>query len=293
MVAAGCAVGGGSAVFGAADAIEGAQDIYYGSMGDIDSTAVNQLKEKVFQGNEEAYDSAEDVFAFLASAFVPIGKASGVGNLSFRSGSIAAAKEGISALAGEGASHMATELMGNRTAGMIAGMLASGTTAHGLNQADMRLHVSGNNGGSGSINGLKIIDSKVDGKIPLKEYEKIREMSIHNPDSDSMILGKYFDGTIESGSYVAKAEATGDTYFSLGTKWDDLENTYGLTDKDMFELFNKTALDNAVLKGKTIRFVQDPRKWSGTALGDEWNYLQSKHKYTDLIEEGGYWYAIK
>ena len=123
-------------------------------MGDIDSTAVNRLKEKVFQGNEEAYDSAEDIFAFLASAFVPIGKASSVGNLSFRSGSIAVAKEGISALAGEGASHMTTELTGNRTVGMIAGMLASGTTAHGLNQADVRLHVSGNKGGSKTISQL-------------------------------------------------------------------------------------------------------------------------------------------
>ena len=64
-------------------------------------------------------------------------------------------------------------------------------------------------------------------------------MSIHNPHSHSMTLGKYFDGTIESGSYVAKAEATGDTYFSLGTKWDDLENAYGLTDKDMFDYSTK------------------------------------------------------
>lgn len=116
-------------------------------------------------------------------------------------------------------------------------------------------------------------------------------MSIHNPDSDSMTLGKYFDGTIESGSYVAKAEATGDTYFSLGTRWEELENTYGLTDKDMFDLFNKTALDDAVAQGKTIRFSQDPTEWSGTALGDEWNYLKDKYKYTRLKQIGDYWYA--
>ena len=145
--------------------------------------------------------------------------------------------------------------------------------------------------GGTTINGLKVIDGKVDGKIPLEEYERIREMSIHNPDSDSMTLGKYFDGTIESGSYVAKAEATGDTYFSLGTRWEELENTYGLTDKDMFDLFNKTALDDAVAQGKTIRFSQDPTEWSGTALGDEWNYLKDKYKYTRLKQIGDYWYA--
>ena len=41
------AVGSGTAVFGAADAIEGTQDIYYGSTGDIDSTAVNGIKDDI------------------------------------------------------------------------------------------------------------------------------------------------------------------------------------------------------------------------------------------------------
>lgn len=115
------------------------------------------------------------------------------------------------------------------------------------------------------------IDGKVDGKIPIEEYKRIRETSIHNPESDSMTLGKYFDGTIESGSYVAKAEATGDTYFSLGTKWEELESAYGLTDKDMFNLFNKTALDDAVAQGKTIRFSQNPMEWNGVELHWEMN----------------------
>ena len=126
-----------------------------------------------------------------------------------------------------------------------------------------------------------------------QEYEKIKEMSIHNPDAKSMTLGKYFDGTIESGSYVARAEETGDTYFSLGTMWDEIEEMYGLTDKEMFDLFNTKALDDAVLSDKVIRFGQDPREWSETALGDEWNYLKSRYNYTGLLENGGYWYAIK
>mgnify|MGYP004657921297 FL=1 len=124
-------------------------------------------------------------------------------------------------------------------------------------------------------------------------YEKIYEISIHNPNADSMTLGKYFDGTIESGSYIARAELTGDTYFSLGTQWNDIAQAYGLSDKEMFNLFNTRALDDAVMQGKTIRFSQNPLDWSGTALGDEWSYLQYKHGYRDLIEMEGYWYAIK
>ena len=81
-------------------------------------------------------------------------------------------------------------------------------------------------------------------------YEKIHEISIHNPNADSMTLGKYFDGTIESGSYIARAELTGDTYFSLGTQWNDITQAYGLSDKEMFNLFNTRALDDAVMQGK-------------------------------------------
>ena len=69
-------------------------------MGDIDSTAVNNLKDVVFQGNEEAYYLTEGVFAFAASAMIPIGQASATGNLTFRSGATIVAKEGISMGAG-------------------------------------------------------------------------------------------------------------------------------------------------------------------------------------------------
>ena len=127
------AVGSGTAVFGAADAIEGTQDIYYGSTGDIDSTAVNGIKDDLFQGNEDAYYLTENAFAFAASAMIPIGHASTSGNLTFKSTATIVAKEGISMGAGAGAQKITTDVTGNDTAGMVAGMVASGVTAKGLN----------------------------------------------------------------------------------------------------------------------------------------------------------------
>ena len=127
------AVGSGTAVFGAADAIEGTQDIYYGSTGDIDSTAVNGIKDDLFQGNEDAYYLTENAFAFAASAMIPIGQASTAGNLTFKSTATIVAKEGISMGAGAGAQKITTGVTGNDTAGMVAGMVASGVTAKGLN----------------------------------------------------------------------------------------------------------------------------------------------------------------
>ena len=127
------AVGSGTAVFGAADAIEGTQDIYYGSTGDIDSTAVNGIKDGLFQGNEDAYYLTENAFAFAASAMIPIGQASTAGNLTFKSTATIVAKEGISMGAGAGAQKITADVTGNDTAGMVAGMVASGVTAKGLN----------------------------------------------------------------------------------------------------------------------------------------------------------------
>lgn len=126
-------VGTGTTILGVADSAEGAQDIYYGSIGDIDSTAVNDLKYVVFQGNEEAYYLTESVFAFAASAMIPIGQAASAGNLTFRSGATIVAKEGIATAAGAGAQKYTTDLTGNQTAGMLAGMAASMATAKGLN----------------------------------------------------------------------------------------------------------------------------------------------------------------
>ena len=127
------AAGSGTAVFGAADAIEGTQDIYYGSTGDIDSTAVNGIKDDLFQGNEDAYYLTENAFAFAASAMIPIGRASTAGNLTFKRTATIVVKEGISMGAGAGAQKITTDVTGNDTAGMVAGMVASGVTAKGLN----------------------------------------------------------------------------------------------------------------------------------------------------------------
>ena len=138
------AVGSGTAVFGAADAIEGTQDIYYGSTGDIDSTAVNGIKDDLFQGNEDAYYLTENTFAFAVSAMIPIGQASTAGNLTFKSTATIVAKEGISMGAGAGAQKITTDVTGNDTAGMVAGMVASGVTAKGLNGIDTKFNVSGN-----------------------------------------------------------------------------------------------------------------------------------------------------
>jgi len=185
------AVGSGTAVFGAADAIEGTQDIYYGSTGDIDSTAVNGIKDDLFQGNEDAYYLTENAFAFAASAMIPIGHASTAGNLTFKSTATIVAKEGISMGAGAGAQKITTDVTGNDTAGMVAGMVASGVTAKGLNgiEAEANKLAKAPKGIDGVSNGAESAAEDA-GKIVETSYGKSSLIELKNTDN-------FMDSTIE------------------------------------------------------------------------------------------------
>ena len=201
------AVGSGTAVFGAADAIEGTQDIYYGSTGDIDSTAVNGIKDDLFQGNEDAYYLTENAFAFAASAMIPIGQASTAGNLTFKSTATIVAKEGISMGAGAGAQKITTDVTGNDTAGMVAGMVASGVTAKGLNGIEAEANKL--------AKAPKGIDGVTDGAGNLTEdvgkAGKGLEGAANGAESAAEDAGK----VVESGSSSNK--------FS---NWDDMKDAY-------------------------------------------------------------------
>ena len=217
------AVGSGTAVFGAADAIEGTQDIYYGSTGDIDSTAVNGIKDDLFQGNEDAYYLTENALAFAASAMIPIGQASTAGNLTFKRTATIVAKEGISMGAGAGAQKITTDVTGNDTAGMVAGMVASGVTAKGLNgiEAEANKLAKAPKGLDGVIEGTGNVAEDV-GKI-VESGGKIFKFSDMTESEIVKIVERYRKkAPIEipdTAKYKAKSMADG--YEQISYKWND------------------------------------------------------------------------
>ena len=217
------AVGSGTAVFGAADAIEGTQDIYYGSTGDIDSTAVNGIKDDLFQGNEDAYYLTENAFAFAASAMIPIGHASTAGNLTFKSTATIVAKEGISMGAGAGAQKITTDVTGNDIAGMVAGIVASGVTAKGLNgiEAEANKLAKAPKGIDGVTEGSGNVAEDV-GKI-VESGGKIFKFSDMTESEIVKIVERYRKkAPIEipdTAKYKAKSMADG--YEQISYKWND------------------------------------------------------------------------
>ncbi|KQQ92895.1 hypothetical protein ASF62_13940 [Leifsonia sp. Leaf325] len=98
--------------------------------------------------------------------------------------------------------------------------------------------------------------------------------SMHNADADSVMLGKY-DGGGPS-SYIT--QAGGDyTYFDLGKDWDAIKAQQGLSNQEMFDVYNTRFLDEAMDSGKPIHFSHDPRADQGF-LGQELLYL-TEHGY--------------
>ena len=158
----------------------------------------------------------------------------------------------------------------------------------------------GAEGAGDFIDGVKIIDGKVGGKIPVDEFKTIRQSSIKNPESTTLTLGK-FTPTVENGiedwskpgpdSYIVKAGKT--SYFNLGSEYKVIQMKYGLKDPEMFDYLNKPALDEAISKSKTIRFSHNPLDYEKGAIVDEWEYIKSALGKTDsnLIKIGDYWYV--
>jgi hypothetical protein len=79
----------------------------------------------------------------------------------------------------------------------------------------------------------------------------------------------------------------------MGDDWSRVQIEYHLSEYEMFELFNKPVLDNAVAQSQIIRFSHSPLEYSGSFLADEWEYLKNVLKLTDsnLHFEGGFWYV--
>ena len=295
VVAGGAIVGVGTAAYGASNAGEGIHNIQLGNAGDIQTKSYNLIRDTAFMGNDKLYHEVGGAFVTASAIMIPIGKTQSVvqGLTEFAIGEAGAYTAGQAAyygtkLAGGSEEDAQTaNFLGNLIGGYTASSVASKFSLNKVNNPQVK----------STTPPIK--------NMPLEEYEMYRTKSVINPDSDTMTLGKYEptirpDGTPDwstpgPNSYISKAGDT--TYFSLGDDWNKLTEAYHLDSRglQMFEAFNKPALDDAVAQGKTIRFSHDPRLkiYEKSALRWEWDYLKEQHGYKDIDFMGGYWYADK
>lgn len=121
-----------------------------------------------------------------------------------------------------------------------------------------------------------------DGEVPQDVTDENLENSTHNPDAESMTLGKYGDGGDDS--YINKADDDS-TYYS-SDNYEDIQDEYHQSDSDMYEAGgNKDFIEQNLDEGKDVQFGHDPREDDG-ALGEEWDTIQEKTGANDddLVE---------
>lgn len=111
-----------------------------------------------------------------------------------------------------------------------------------------------------------------------EQYLEYLKNSQHYTNSKDVMLGKYDNGGPTS--YINQATKNGRnySYFDTGNDYNTIKTQYGYSDSDMFELFNKPFLDDAISQGKTFHFSHNPVNDTG-ALGQEFAYLQ-EHGYS-------------
>ena len=290
---------------GGSNSIEAGWNIYYGLSGDGKSFAMNPIRDTLFLGNGELYHSVGQVFTLTTGVFIPIAQTKSIaqGISQFFWGTVG------SIATGQAAYHGTKLLGGNEETAQLMNLLGNFVGGYSAAKAVENFSLNGKTVPKVSPEKVQIQEPELL-KSSIKTmsdevYTEYRKMSIKNPESDTMTLGKYEptirpDGSKDyrtpgSGSYNVLAEADGSSYFDMGKFWNEIQEEHNLNNWQMFEAFNKQALDDAVAQGKTIRFSHDPTldKYKNSALRWEWDYLQEQHGYKDLDLIGDYWYANK
>ena len=293
----------GMYLLGSSNSFEGAQNIILGSIGDGKTVAFNPIRDTIFFGNAELYNHVGQVFTLTTGVLIPIAQTQSIaqGISQFFWGTVGGLATGQAAYYG-------TKLLGgNEETAQLMNLLGNFVGGYAASKAVRKFSLNGKTAPKTSITKVQIQEPELL-KSSIKTmsdevYTEIRKMSIKNPESDTMTLGKYEptmrpDGKVDygtpgPGSYIKKAGKT--TYFDLGEYWNKIKEKFHLDDKQMFDAFNKPALDDAVAQGKTIRFSHDPslKIYEKSALRWEWDYLMEHHGFTEAVKKGDFWYAIK
>lgn len=75
--AAGTVFGAGASIYGASQTYEGIQEMEYGFMGDATTVAINPIRDTLFFGDQEAYDTYGKINIIACTFIFPIGKSVG------------------------------------------------------------------------------------------------------------------------------------------------------------------------------------------------------------------------
>ena len=133
----------------------------------------------------------------------------------------------------------------------------------------------------------RVVNGEIVAEVPLDAYVELRIDSTHNPDVNTLLLGRW---AAEETTHIDVTKRDGACYFDLGERWDVAEKASGIHSREsMFDLFNRPALDDAIRSDKEIRFSHDPfEDVSGRHWEMERQYLESFGYWIKRDQAGGW-----
>lgn len=210
FVVAGAVAGMATIGYGLSNMVEAGYDMYYGFSGDYSTAAFNPLRDTIFQGNQEAYDTFGTV-AIITSSVVTLGAgavsagsaAAKAGTSIFRAVGVYGAKTAVTAGAGMlgswGSKELALTLGASDTVsdicGVVGGTVTGMAVGYGAQRLDRAYDLSGNTTPRISANGKSQIqiNKEIGDAFETRVENVIRGT---NTNVESQITIKVANGTV-------------------------------------------------------------------------------------------------
>ncbi len=310
-----------SFMYGVSSGVEGAQDWYLGSVGDLETASLNPIRDTIFAGNSEFYELWGNLNMSVAGICIPVGQAV---NSVAGMGKSVIAKTAVKSIGKE----VATEVIADTGSRKIAGYAQETLKLNDMQSKVLEIGLNiGISKGADSV-GQRItglgapqltdqmtyaeagrynqywenVDSRIVIEAPeVSEIVKLSDDNLDvlqseeyafdaikgNEEADKVVLGKY-EGK-DAGSYDVVAENIGAQYFNLDN-WDEMADIY--SSDDMWKI-NEKFLDIEISSGREIYLSHDPTIFAadGTFFSREIQYL--KENGYKFIKDGELWRAVR
>ena len=280
-------LGTATVLFGTSNAIEGGQNIYYGSVGDISSESFNPLRDTVFLGNQDLYDFTEFLVTFAAGASIPLTHAVNTGKVITTADkakliAIEFAKEAAGTAGGFAGVWFGEQCGLSQDQSMFLGIAASILTSKGADWVDNNfdnLALAGkytfNNQGKTvtlGCNGGNIINDFCDNFTDIKNGKINRAENIiegvSKPKPYSKNRPSYRKGQVDEVWENAKDPLTGKVYDPTGKEitWDKTKPRNGQWDMghipgEKYSEMHKLYMDGTITKKEFLEWYKNPKNY--------------------------------
>ncbi|OLF50086.1 hypothetical protein BU200_03910 [Streptococcus acidominimus] len=307
LVAGAWIAGSGTIAYGLSNTVEAGHNLYLGYQGDGKTHATNPIRDTLFMGNDKTYHQVGGLFTTASAVLIPIGKTQSLakGLTEFMIGEVGgfaghqAAYHGTKLLGGSEADAQRASFVGSILGGYAASSAAAkfslNTTVVKNSLDDVRIP-SKPQSTTQRFHEISIVEyaDNMSQHYTQTDIDKLTELTTHNSDSKTALLGYFEPDSVMSYEQIAYANNL--TYFDAGANgW----NAIAKVDPNLAYKVNDEFLMNQIREGKDFVLTSNPFKardiadttGRGVSYANEIDILANTGY--KIEQYGSYWRAYK